>query len=191
MSPETFWLVAWSLGGLLVMSVVPSKRIDRIFPIVPPLCLLLAAMVGACREKERFRVIVDRSCAIAMILAVVFTSGQTARKIFLACREDRDAFAVFGRGVVKAAATHGWRYGVVGGEDEGMLLYVRRTEFLEPEQAAANWNAGKLDALVVPDDEIEDLLRHLQGGDPKKFLTSKPAGRYGKRYFLLVRPASS
>ena len=43
MSPETFWLVAWSLGGLLVMSFVPSKRIDRVFPIVPPLCLLLAA----------------------------------------------------------------------------------------------------------------------------------------------------
>src|SRR5947207_10689271 len=27
LSPETFWLVAWSLGGLVVMSLVPSKRI--------------------------------------------------------------------------------------------------------------------------------------------------------------------
>src|SRR4029077_14470890 len=26
LSPETFWLVAWSLGGLIVMSFVPSKR---------------------------------------------------------------------------------------------------------------------------------------------------------------------
>ncbi|HSP44812.1 MAG TPA: glycosyltransferase family 39 protein, partial [Chthoniobacterales bacterium] len=32
MSPETFWLVAWRVGGLLVLSFVPSKRIDRIFP---------------------------------------------------------------------------------------------------------------------------------------------------------------
>src|SRR5205085_3908150 len=38
-SPETFWLAVWSLGGLVMMSFVPSKRIDRIFPIVPPLCL--------------------------------------------------------------------------------------------------------------------------------------------------------
>jgi hypothetical protein len=190
MSPETFWLVAWSLGGLLVMSFVPSKRIDRIFPIVPPLCLLLAAIVAACRQKERLQVVVDRSCAVALILAMVFTSGYTARKIVLACREQRHAFAVFGRAVVKEAATHGWRYGVVGGEDEGMLLYVRRTEFLEPDQAVADWNAGKLDALVVPDDEIEELLPRLQGGEPKKLLTSKPAGRYGKRYFLLVRPPS-
>jgi hypothetical protein len=183
--------VAWSLGGLIVMSFVPSKRIDRIFPIVPPLCLLLAAMIAACRERERLRTIVDRLCAAAIILSVVFTAGYTARKIVLASREKRDAFAVFGRAVVKDTIAHGWRYAVVGGEDEGMLLYVRRTEFLEPEQAIAAWNEGKLDALVVPDDEIDGLLPRLQGGEPKKILTSGPAGRYRKRYFLLVRPSSS
>ena len=187
LSPETFWLVAWSLGGLIVMSGVPSKRIDRIFPIVPSLCLLLAATIAACREKERLRTIVDRLCAAAIILSVVFTSGYTARKIVLARGEKRDAFAVFGRAVVKDTIAHGWRYAVVGGEDEGMLLYVRRTEFLEPEQAITAWNDGKLDALVVPDDEIDGLLPRLQGGEPKKILTSGPAGRYRKRYFLLAR----
>src|SRR5437870_11283535 len=49
MSPETFWLVCWSLGGLVAMSLIPSKRVDRIFPIVPPLCLLLAAQIAARR----------------------------------------------------------------------------------------------------------------------------------------------
>jgi 4-amino-4-deoxy-L-arabinose transferase-like glycosyltransferase len=43
MSPDTFWLLCWSLGGLIVMSLIPSKRVDRIFPVIPPLCLLLAA----------------------------------------------------------------------------------------------------------------------------------------------------
>ncbi len=133
---------------------------------------------------------VDRFCAVAIILAVVFTSGYTARKIVLASREERDAFAVFGRAVVKETAAHNWRYGVVGGEDEGMLLYVRRTEFLEPEEGAAQWNSGKLDALVIPDDEIEKLLPRLNG-EPKKLLSSKPAGSYRKRYFLLVRPPLS
>ena len=172
------------------MSFIPSKRIDRIFPIVPPLCLLLAATVGACRQNERSRTIVDRFCAVAIILAMVFTGGYTVRKIVLAYREKRDAFALFGREVVKEAAAHGWRYGVVGGEDEGMLLYVRRTEFLEPERAATEWNGGRLDALVVPDDEIDDLLPRLQGGETKKLLTSYPAGRYGKRYFLVVRSSA-
>src|SRR5438477_8238217 len=45
-SPDTFWLLCWSVGGLIVMSLVPSKRVDRIFPVIPPLCLLLAAQVG-------------------------------------------------------------------------------------------------------------------------------------------------
>ena len=70
--------------------------------------------------------------------------------------------------MVKETAAHGWRYGVVGGEDEGMLLYVRRTEFLEPEQAAADWNAGKLDALVVPDDEIDGLIPGCKAASRRK-----------------------
>jgi 4-amino-4-deoxy-L-arabinose transferase-like glycosyltransferase len=185
-SPETFWLIVWSLGGLLVMSLVPSKRIDRIFPIVPPLCLLLAVSVSRLREKEKLRAIVDQCCSITIVLAAIFMSGYTVRKIAVANREERDAFAVFGRAVIKETAAHRWRCGVVGGEEEGMLLYVRRTEFLEPQQAAAEWNAGRLDALVVPDDEIDGLLSQLRG-EPKKALTSGRAGRYGKRYILLVR----
>jgi 4-amino-4-deoxy-L-arabinose transferase-like glycosyltransferase len=183
---ETFWLIAWSLGGLLVLSFVPSKRIDRIFPIVPPLCLLLAAVVGRLRERDNLRAIADWSCATAIVLAAVFTSAYTIQKIRIALSEHRDAFAVFGRQVVKETAAHGWRYAVVGGEEEGMLLYVRRTEFLEPAQASAAWNAGKLDALVLPDDEMEGLVAQLQGV-PRKLLESAPAGRSGKRYFLLVR----
>ena len=186
LAPETFWLLGWSLGGLLVMSFVPSKRIDRIFPIVPPLCLLLAAAVGRLRGNEKLRPIVDRSCAVSILVAVIFASGYTARRMAIAFDEQRNAFALFGRAVVKETTAHNWRYGVVGGEDEGMLLYVRQTEFLDPHQAAAGWNAGKLDAVVVPDDEIEELVPQLQG-EPRKLLTSGPSGRYRKRYFLLAR----
>jgi hypothetical protein len=120
------------------------------------------------------------------VLAATFTTGYAAQKIAGAYHEHRDAFAVFGRGVVKEATAHGWRYGVVGGEDEGMLLYVRKTEFLESYRAAAEWNARKLDALVVADDEMEGLLSELDK-EPKKWLSSGPAGRDRKRYFLLVR----
>jgi hypothetical protein len=190
MEPETVWLLAWSLGGLLVLSFIPSKRIDRIFPIVPPLCLLLGTMAGRLRSQEALRVLVDRTCTVALLLAAIFLGGYTVRKVKLAYREQRDAFAVFGRQVVQDATAHGWRYGVVGGDDEGMLLYVRRTEFLDPGPAVADWNAGKFDALVVPSDEIEELLPRLDGGEPKKALSSLPGGGYRKRYFLLVRPTA-
>src|SRR5438094_6306604 len=46
MSAETFWLLCWSVSGLIAMSLIPSKRVDRIFPIVPPLCLLFAAQIS-------------------------------------------------------------------------------------------------------------------------------------------------
>ena len=184
LKPEMFWLIAWSIGGLLALSLVPSKRIDRIFPIVPPLCLLLAAMIHRLQEKG-IRRLVGRCCAAAIMLGAIFISGYAIDKMRTAELEHRNAFAVFGRAVVKEAAAHHYRYGVVGGEDEAMLLYVRRTEFLDPEKGAADWNAGSLDALVVPDDEIDVLLPELSG-EPRKQLTSGRAGRYGKRYFFLV-----
>lgn len=191
MSPETFWLLAWSLGGLLVMSCVPSKRIDRIFPVVAPLCLLLAAAVGEFRKQEKLRAIADRLCKAAIILACVGTTGYVANRIAVAHREERAAFAEFGRDVVKTATERGWRYSLVGGDDEGMALYVRRTEFAWPEDAAADWNAGKLDALVVADDDVAGLLARLQGPKPQRVLTSKRAGRYKKRYHLLARPSDT
>jgi 4-amino-4-deoxy-L-arabinose transferase-like glycosyltransferase len=187
MSPETFWLVAWSLGGLLVMSFVPSKRIDRVFPIVPPLCLLLAALVAEFGRREKLKAVTRRCCTIAVVFACLFTTGYAAGKIALGYREQRDAFAVFGTAVRQEAAAHGWNYEIVGGEDEGMALYVRRTEFLEADEAAAEWKSGKLDGLVVPADEVEKLLPRLQGATPSKIGSSGPAGRYRRRYVFLVR----
>jgi 4-amino-4-deoxy-L-arabinose transferase-like glycosyltransferase len=187
MSPETFWLVAWSLGGLLVMSFVPSKRIDRVFPIVPPLCLLLATQVAELRTMEKLRSVTERCCAIAIVFACLFTTGYAVGKIVLGYRENTAAFATFGKAVRQEAAAHGWTYEIVGGEDEGMALYLRRTEFIEQDQAVAEWNSGKLNGLVVPDDELNELLPRLQGAVPSKIGWSGRAGNYRKRYIFLVR----
>jgi 4-amino-4-deoxy-L-arabinose transferase-like glycosyltransferase len=186
-SPETFWLVAWSVGGLLVMSFVPSKRIDRVFPIVPPLCLLLAAQVAEFQPNERLRTLIRRCGTVAIALACLFTTGYAASRIVRGYRQQSDAFAIFGAAVREEAAARGWNYEIVGGDDEGMALYLRRTEFLEPGQAAAAWNNGKLDGLVVPDDELAELLPRLPGAVPSKIGWSGPAGNYRKRYIFLVR----
>ena len=169
------------------MSFVPSKRIDRVFPIVPPLCLLLAAQVAAFQTREKLKTVIGRCCAIAIAIACLFTTGYAVGRIASGYRQHSDAFATFGSAVRKEAAAHGWNYEIVGGEDEGMALYVRRIEFLEPEQAAAAWKSGKLDGLVVPDDELTDLLPRLPGAVPSRIGMSEPAGRYRKRYIFLVR----
>ena len=49
----TLWLVCWAAGGFVLMSLVPSKRPDRIFPVVPPLALVTVALLArASRPKE-------------------------------------------------------------------------------------------------------------------------------------------
>jgi hypothetical protein len=121
----------------------------------------------------------------------LLTTGYVANRVVVAHREERDAFSLFGREVVTTATERGWRYSIVGGDDEGMALYVRRTEFAWPDEAAAEWNAGKLDALVVAENKMPDLLARLQSPAPKTILTSKPAGRYKNRYLLLARSSSA
>src|SRR5439155_15100413 len=128
-----------------------------------------------------------RCCTIAIAMACLFTSGYAAGRIARGYRQHSNAFATFGSLVRQEAAAHGWNYEIVGGEDEGMALYVRRTEFLEPEQAAAEWNSGKLNALVVPEDELADLLPRLHGAVPSKTGWSGRGGQYRKRYLFLAR----
>lgn len=54
--PGARWLVVWIGVALLLMSLVPNKRVDRIFPIVAPLALLGAYGVaaGTWREGRRW-----------------------------------------------------------------------------------------------------------------------------------------
>src|SRR6185312_5224896 len=120
MSPDTFWLVCFGLGGLIVMSLIPSKRVDRIFPVIPPLCLLLAAQIGSrwpCSNGSvsRFSTSIDpnlsshgpvatengathfyRWTAGTLIVAIFFTGGYVTWKVIAGYRNHRDALAIFG-----------------------------------------------------------------------------------------------
>jgi len=165
MSAETFWLLCWTLGGLLVMSLIPSKRVDRIFPIIPPLCLLLAAQVngrvGALRRPDAAAR--RPYLAIALTFAILLTGGYTISKVIAGYRDHRDALVVFGREVRREAEKHHWRYEVVSAKDEGLLLYLWETHFIKPDRAVIEWNRGNLDALVASTEKAPALLRDLNG----------------------------
>jgi len=166
MSPEVFWLLCWSLGGLIVMSLIPSKRVDRIFPVIPPLCLLLAAQigrVGAPRRLPKAFGTAPRFClAVALTFAILFTGGYTISKVISGYRHHRDALATFGRDVRRDAKTHHWRYEAVSAKDESLLLYLQKTRFVEPAEAIAEWNRGNLDALVASTQKASGLMRDLR-----------------------------
>lgn len=153
LSPEMFWLIAWALGGIVVMSFIPSKRVDRIFPAIPPLCLLLAAQVKMILDCDGLRF---RSVALgAVIFAAVFTGGYSTMRVVDGYRNDRDALVKFSSEVRRIATAERLRYEVLQGRDESLLLYLQRPRFHSAEEIMQL----DVDALVVPIDE--EPWRHL------------------------------
>jgi 4-amino-4-deoxy-L-arabinose transferase-like glycosyltransferase len=190
--PETLWLVCWSFGGLVVMSLIPSKRVDRIYPIVPPLCLLLAAQVAALLSKGDPNARVLRWSAATLLFSIVSTAGYTALKIGSNYHNHADSLEIFSGKVNELAAAHHWRYEVIAGKGagyEGMLLYLQKLHFIRPAQAVQVWNDGALDALVVPKDKIQALMPELRDATiaPSPAVERKTNPQIG--YLLVTRGA--
>ena len=220
MSPEIFWLLCWCVGGLILMSLIPSKRVDRIFPIVPPLCLLLAAQIArlvacshgsvsrsstsddvgltgrplsqSCGEAGRPMATenatrIYRWAAAALVISILFTGGYTISKVISGYRYQRNALALFGRKVRHEAETHRWRYEVLSAKDEGLLLYLQRTHFIEPDHAVSEWNNGNLDALVASTEKAPGLMPQLAGVAPSQLKSSERTKEQGTSYVLITR----
>jgi 4-amino-4-deoxy-L-arabinose transferase-like glycosyltransferase len=183
-SPETFWLICWSIGGLVLMSIVPSKRVDRIFPIVPPLCLLVAVQAAHFLGDEKSRARNLRLVAATLLIAALFTTGYAASRIVNGYRDHRDALSIFGHRVREEAAKNHWRYEAVGSTDEGLPLYLTRPHFLKPEAAIAKWNNGEIDALAIPANQALDFLRELHGS--KRQFESVPRKNLHRPNYVLL-----
>jgi 4-amino-4-deoxy-L-arabinose transferase-like glycosyltransferase len=182
LSPDTLWLICWSLGGLIVLSIVPSKRIDRIFPMIPAFCLLLAGLIAGSFANQRQRLY--RWSAVALVAAIALTSWYVISKIVSGYGNHRDTLVVFGRDVRREARANHWRYEAVTSHDGGMLLYLEKTNFVEPARAVAEWN--NLDALVSEADDAPALMRDLPGAKLSGLSTKHPKGERSDGYVLIT-----
>jgi hypothetical protein len=97
-----------------------------------------------------------------LILSILVIGGYTISKIISGYRDHRDALVVFGRDVRHEAEAHHWRYEVVSAKDEGLLLYLRKTHFIDRDRAVAEWNRGNLDALVASAEKAPAFMRELR-----------------------------
>ena len=185
-SPETFWLICWVFGGLLVMSLIPSKRVDRIFPIVPALCLMLAAQIGKAPVEEQLCTRLYRWSAVALVVSILFTSGYTISKVISGYLDHRDALVIFGREVRHEAAVHHWRYEALFTKDEGLLLYLRKTHFIKLHRAVVEWNLGNLDALVAPTEDAAALMRKLRDAALSQLKSKEKKNKPGVGYVLIT-----
>jgi 4-amino-4-deoxy-L-arabinose transferase-like glycosyltransferase len=185
MSPQTLWLICWSIGGLLLMSLIPSKRVDRIFPVIPPLCLLVAVQAALFLSHEKYRARNFRWAAAILAVALLFTVSYEVGKVVIGYRNHRDALSSFGRKVREEAARNHWRYEAIGSTDEGLPLYLRRPHFLKPEIAIEEWNSGKIDALAVPADQAPQLMRELHDST-RRFESAQRKSLRRPKYVLLT-----
>jgi len=185
MSPATLWLICWSIGGLVVMSLIPSKRVDRIFAIVPPLCLLVATQTARFLNDARARGRNLQWIAATLVVAVLVTVGYATSRIVDGYRDNRDALSIFGRQVRQEAAKNHWRYEAVGKSDEGLPLYLTRPHFLAADRAVTEWNAGKIDALAVPENQASQLMRELHDST-RRFESAERKNLRRPKYVLLT-----
>ena len=192
-SPAMLWLICWCIGGIFVMSIVPSKRVDRIFPVIPPLCLLIATQIGSSEVDNPLSQRVRRWSAIAIVLGLLITGEYTIAKVMKEWRHRQ--LAVFGYNVRHQAAAENLHYEILGRRAAGagkaghpeteewrlrrrnpkatktvsrfkdgvLLLYLDRTHFLTDDEAIKAWNDGTINSLVAPKAEWPRLSQGLQG----------------------------
>jgi len=186
-APATLWLICWGLGGLLLMSIIPSKRVDRIFPVIPPLCLLLAVQVGSVSRSHEWRERVNRWSALALLLSILFSGSYGLFKVVSGYHQHRNALVVFGREVRRDAAAHHWRLEAVRAEDEGLIMYLDRPRFVWPEDAVGRWNRAQIDVLVAPVDEAPELMRQMRDAALSRLHPVERKDEQGMDYVLITR----
>ncbi len=181
--PPLLWLALWSIGGLLLMTFIPAKRVDRIFPVVPPLCLLVVEWCALAWQDRRVRV----SAGAATLAGIAFAGGYFAGLIPLSYHERASALVDFAQRARALAGAHGIsQITLPRTRDEGMLLYFDLVDFSDKSDAYARWKSGKPTALVLSDRNVEQFEK--EAGKVAPALESGELVRKNeRRYYLFLR----
>jgi len=180
-----FWLLLWFLGGFLVMTLIPSKRPDRIYPVVAPLSLLTAWAMARFEWRGRL------SLAKASSAAIYLTLTATAAYSFLEVREKYltrgDLFAFQCRQARTYTVARGLPLGVVLHHGEGLLPYTLRTpnDRLSASEAAGRWRDGKIDAMLISEAHLATVQAGLGTFTTAMKIAAPEKGR--SPYVLIVR----
>ncbi len=207
--PGTLWLVCWAAGGLVLMSLVPSKRRDRIFPVVPPLALVTVALLARAQCPEESPASPPPEAGPpptpplapavlawpwdwaykTVVAGTVFGLGSVLYYVVEVYYRHDHARSSFAAHALQKEA--GKTVGLVAGKapletDETMLVYLHQLAYLSPAEAIQRWSTGKLDAVA-----ISETARAEFGNLPEPFGPTQPALETAgstPAYLLLVRP---
>ena len=155
--PGTVWLLCWASAALVFMSMVPSKRIDRIFPVIPVLALATGAMASLWIERGAHwgRWSAARWLSLTIWLAAIASTAYTAGNLIEQYRKPTDALVRFSERVRARSASDHLRLAITPTRHEGMLLYLRQLEFTPLPKASRALSTGDLDLLVLSRKEFD------------------------------------
>jgi 4-amino-4-deoxy-L-arabinose transferase-like glycosyltransferase len=180
--PPVLWLVLWAMGGLLLMTFIPAKRVDRIFPVVPPLCLLLVEWCAVVWTDRRARV----AAGVALVAGVLFSGGYFLGLVPLSYHERAQALVEFSQKARAMALAHGVeRVTVTRARDEGLLLYFDTVNFADNDEAFALWKSGQHCALVISDRSTKKFFKETGPATPA-LESGKLTGKNERRYYLFL-----
>ncbi len=161
--PELLWCLLWVAGGLLVMTIIPAKRVDRIYPIVPPLALLAVEIVAVLYSQRRMRVVVGAS----VVLAAAFSGGYFLGLVPLSFAERSGELVKFAHEVDRVRHAHPEvPLHLVRSRDEGLLIYLRTPRFLSTSEFERTWESGEQGLFLVSDRMQERYADQLDGIAP-------------------------
>lgn len=155
--PVLLWLACWFVGGLLFMEFVPSKRFDRILPVMPPLALLLARGARHLPEMAAFAWSRTRIVEFTAIAGMLGASAYTAAEIIESQRNHSRALIEFGAKVRSVVKGQSERFAITPVRDEGLVMYCGASRYTERPMAIWLWENGRIDWLVVGKGDFEKV----------------------------------
>jgi hypothetical protein len=183
------WLACWTFGGLLFMEFIPSKRFDRIFPVLPPACLLLAAAARYLPDHQWQGLPLRRIAMLATILGLPVSIGYAGLNMAKNWRENGRVLVNFGHEVSRIVGHQQDRLAVIGARDEGLLLYMDHPRFDSLERALELWRSERIDWLVVGGEYFARTERKFQGQEILATAEKRPGTSSAYRFLKrLPRP---
>ena len=184
-NPALLWLACWTFGGLIFMECVPSKRFDRIFPVVPPTCLLLAAAARYLPGGEWRRQPIGRLAIACAVAGVPLASGYAGLRMTRSFQNDARALVRFGNTVKETVMDQHDRLAVVSARDEGLLLYIGHDRFTSLDDALRMWKFERIQWVVIGDDYFSRMGRKF--APYEEICSTKPTPDKAGVYHFLKR----
>lgn len=182
--PAILWLVLWSLGGLLLMTFIPAKRVDRIFPVVPPLCLLVIEWCAILWNDRRARI----ASGAAIVAGVLFAGIYFIGLVPWSYSQRTPALVEFTQKVRETAAQHGIDdITILRARDEGLLLYLDTLQFTEKGEAFKRWKEGGRGAYLMSYRTAERNFFDEFGAIEPALDSGELIRKNEKGYYLFIR----